>query len=164
MAPPLVNYLFKLWRFWKFPLEMLMEHSHGFSSIWVLFSGNILEKCKWLPWPVPVLKIFLYIFGTTVDTNHCIELPTVSFAIVVPWQSPVPISYPDKILYSSTIEDRRNSIYAWTLKCWERKGRMGRAKHSSEKGPPMVTEVPFSSLCFAPPIFPFLSQTSRVQA
>ena len=34
----------------------------------------------------------------------------------------------------SLIGDRRNSVYDWTLKVWERKRRMGRAKHSSEKG------------------------------
>ena len=34
----------------------------------------------------------------------------------------------------SLIGDRRNSVYAWTLEVWERKGRMGRAKHTSEKG------------------------------
>ena len=32
------------------------------------------------------------------------------------------------------VGDRRSSVYAWTLKVWERKGRMGKAKHSSEKG------------------------------
>ena len=64
----------------------------------------------------------------------------------------------------SIIEDRRNSVYAWTLKVWERKGRMKRAKHSSEKEPPVGTGGPFSPLCFALPILPFLSQTFRVQA
>ena len=41
----------------------------------------------------------------------------------------------------SLIGDRRNSVYAWTLKVWERKRRMGRAKHSSEKGTPLLTTV-----------------------
>ena len=39
-----------------------------------------------------------------------------------------------KIQLDSDNSDRRNSVYAWTLKVWERKGRMGRAKHSGEKG------------------------------
>ena len=37
-------------------------------------------------------------------------------------------------LKHQVIGDRRNSVYAWTLKVWERKLRVGRAKHSSEKG------------------------------
>ena len=41
---------------------------------------------------------------------------------------------------------------------------MGRAKHSSEKGRGKLLSVPFSLLCFAFPILPFLSQTLRVQA
>ena len=32
------------------------------------------------------------------------------------------------------IGERRNSVYAWTLEVWERKGRMGTPKHRSEKG------------------------------
>ena len=63
-----------------------------------------------------------------------------------------------------SIGDRRNSVYAWTLKVWERKGRVGRAKHFDEKGPPVPTGGPFSLLCFALSILPFLSHTFRVQA
>ena len=40
---------------------------------------------------------------------------------------------------------------------------MGKAKHSSEKGTGRSFPRPFSLLCFALPILPFLSQTFRVQ-
>ena len=40
---------------------------------------------------------------------------------------------------------------------------MGRAKHRSEKGHGKLPPVPFSVLCFALPILPFLSQTLGVQ-
>ena len=47
-------------------------------------------------------------------------------------------------IHCGSIGDRKNSVYAWTLKVWERKGRVARAKHSGEKGPPVTMGGPFS--------------------
>ena len=63
----------------------------------------------------------------------------------------------------SLIGDRRNSVYAWTLEVWERKGRMGRANTVVRRGRGSFPQT-FSLLCFALPILPFLSQTFRVHA
>ena len=51
--------------------------------------------------------------------------------------------------WHDSIGDQRNSVYAWTLKVWERKGRMGSAKHSSEKGRGKLSPVP-SHYCVLP--------------
>ena len=55
------------------------------------------------------------------------------------------------------IGDRRNSVYAWTLKVWERKGRMGAQKLSSEKAKGGVPHPPFSLMFLGFPYSLFLS-------
>ena len=42
--------------------------------------------------------------------------------------------------------DWRNSVYAWTLEVWERKGRMGTPRNNSEKGE-WGTPSPLSHYC-----------------
>ena len=98
-------------------------------------------------WPVPHWMVMVS-KNTGKGITFTTQLSTMPRVFILCQSSPLCHVRDRSMLY--TIGDRRNSVYAWTLKVWERKGRVGRAIHSGEKGPPCHDGGSFLTTVFCP--------------
>ena len=91
------------------------------------------------------LQINIYIFRLPGMQVICNQFPPSHCSF---WKYSAKVQITPKDPYP--IGDRRYSVYAWIPKVWERKGRVGRAIHSGEKGPPCHDGGSFLTTVFCP--------------